>query len=140
MFEIDDNFLASVGYDLAVLSEEQKAQYKRELTEELNTRLIDRFAPELSEEQVSELEGIQDNIERANGWLNEFHPNYSEMSGFKEMAEAGDRDDAVKFAASTLWMNDAVPSFGELISEELQKYHDELVEKRQMVNKALGLA
>lgn len=139
MFEINDDFLASVGYAVADLSDEQKNTYKREMTEELNARLIERFMPELDDSQLEEFSDIQDNAERATAWLNEFHADYNDMPGFSDLVEAGGRDNAVEFAAATLWMRDAVPDYGELVQQEFMKYHDELVEMRQMVNKTLGI-
>ena len=59
MFNIDDNFLASIGYDVALLTPEQRAQYQAEILEEVNTRLSERLALELTEEQVMDMESIQ---------------------------------------------------------------------------------
>ena len=44
MFEIDDTFLANVGYDVATLSDEQKEKYKNEITAEVNGRITDEMA------------------------------------------------------------------------------------------------
>ena len=38
MFNIDDNVLAAAGYNVAMLSEEKKEQYRREMSKELNKR------------------------------------------------------------------------------------------------------
>ena len=48
MFNIDDALLTKIGYNVAMLTEEQKDKYKREIQEELNRRVAERFLPELS--------------------------------------------------------------------------------------------
>ena len=40
MFNIDDNFLASIGYDVALLTPEQRAQYQAEILEEVKSILV----------------------------------------------------------------------------------------------------
>lgn len=138
MFEINDDFLVSVGYDLALLSDEQIAQYKKEMTEEMTARLSERFARELSEEQISEFEEIQTSTERAQRWLDEFHTGYEEREEYKNIADnAEDRGEAIRFYASMLWLNDAVPKFGELVQEEIDAYQAELVEKRRKTDDIL---
>lgn len=139
MFRIDDDFLTSVGYDVASLSEAQKQQYIDELTAEANERISERLVSELDDKQVDEFNDIQDNIERARRWLDEFHHDYREKEEYQQVLEGtGNENDAVTFYAAALWMNDAVPKYGELIQEELDKYHDQLVKMRQAANAAVG--
>lgn len=139
MFEIDDDFLVSVGYDLALLTDEQIEQYKKEMTEEMTARLSEHFAGELTEEQSAEFEGLQNNTERARQWLVEFHAGYQENDDFKAFTDAvDDQDEATRFYACSLWMNDAVPNYGELIQKEMDEYQAELTEKRRMANQALA--
>jgi len=45
MFNIDDALLTKIGYNVAMLTEEQKDKYKREIQEELNRRVAERFLP-----------------------------------------------------------------------------------------------
>ena len=139
MFEIDDNFLQSIGYDVTTLSEAEKSQYKAELTEELQERLNERLGGELEESQVEDLEGIQKSSVRANQWLNEFHEDYSTFDDYKAILSSVGEEEAKVFYASALWMQDAIPGYGLIIREEFEKYQQELVKKREMVNQALGL-
>lgn len=139
MFEIDEDFLVSVGYDLALLSDDQIGQYKREMTEELTARLSERLGGELSEEQTEEFEQIQDSPERARRWLDEFHTDYRDKEEYKELRKVtDDEDEATRFYAASFWMSDAVPKYGQLIQEEMDKYQAELVEKRRLSNEALS--
>ena len=38
MFNVDDNLLAAAGYDVAMLSEERKEQYRREMSKQACVR------------------------------------------------------------------------------------------------------
>lgn len=139
MFDIDDDFLQSIGYNVTALADEQKAQYKQELTEELQARLSERVGSELEESQVDDFESIQNSTERAEQWLHEFHADFHEAQDYKTLVDALGDTDAKVFYASALWMWDAVPDYGLIVREEFDKYQNELVEKRKMVNQALGL-
>lgn len=138
MFDIDDNFLASVGYDVAALSDDEKEQYKKEITEELQTRLSERIGAELEDYQVDDFESIQNSSERATQWLYEFHSDFEQHDDYKTMVAAMGEPDARIFYASALWMQDAVPGYGVIVRDEFDKYQQELVKKREMVNRALG--
>ncbi len=135
MFLIDDNFLTSVGYDVANLSESQKQQYIDEFTGEVNERVSERLVSELDDQQVEEFNEIQENPERAKNWLNEFHAGYTDTLEYKQILESsGSEDTATTFYATSLWMNDAVPKYGELIQEELNNYQSLLIKMRQAAN------
>ena len=64
MFQIDDNFLTSVGYDVANLSDEKKQQYIDEFTAEVNERVSERLVSELDDQQIDEFNDIQESPER----------------------------------------------------------------------------
>lgn len=138
MFEIDDNFLQSIGYNLSSLGEEQKERYKAEITEELQARLNERLGSELTEEQSDDLGTIQDSSVRAGQWLDEFHKDYANAQDYKTVMSAVGEDEAKIFYASALWMQDAIPEYGLIIREEFDKYQQELIRKREMVKQALA--
>lgn len=140
MFQVDDNFLASIGYDTEALSEDKKNQYKSEIQEELIARVSEDIAKELDEDQTNELSDIQENPDRAYGWLNEFHSDYREDQSFKSLLSVADHEEeAVTFYATSLWLNEAVPRFGEIMKEEMGHYQAELIRKRELVNRSLGI-
>lgn len=139
MFDIDDNFLQSVGYDVAALSDEQKQQYEQEMTEELQARLSERMGSELEESQVEDFESIQNSDKRAEQWLHEFHADFHRSPDYQGLVEALGDADAKIFYASSLWMRDAIPDYGLIVRDEFDRYQKELIEKRAMVNQALGL-
>lgn len=138
MFEIDDDFLTSVGYDVASLSDERKQQYIDEMTQELNDRISDRLMQEMSDEQVEEFSDIQENHDRAVRWLNEFHADYKTREDYQTVRDGiGDDIEAESFYATALWMRDAVPNYGGLIQEEMAAYRAELAKMRQIANNAI---
>lgn len=138
MFDIDDNFLASVGYNVATLSDTQKTQYKTEIEKEINTRLSERIAREISDEEADDLETIQNSEERAMQWLYEFHGEFISTDEYKALVEALGDADAKIFSATALWLRHAVPHYGMIAKEMLTAYQVELIEKRAMVQEALG--
>lgn len=140
MFNIDDNFLASVGYDTGLLSEEEKSRIKQQFIEDLNKSFTQRIMQELDIVQQDEFNDIQENAKRAFRWLREFHADYESRQNYRELLDNGyTEDDAVTFYASILWMGDAVPGFGVIAQEVLDGYRNSLIGKRREVNQALGL-
>lgn len=139
MFKVDDDFLTSVGYNVATLSEEQKNQYKAELSEELNARISERMADELTDEQVADVESIQNSAERAKQWLEEFHGDYEQSDDYKTIAEAVGPEEGRVFYANALWLRHAVPDYGKIAEESMAEYQNELVEKRKLIAQALDV-
>ncbi len=138
MFEINNEFLAGAGYDVAGLSEERKAQYIKEFSAEFTERLQERIAGELDEEQVKDWDRMQSSVDNARAWLDEFHWGYHDREDFKQVIPLLDsEDEAVLFYSSALWLRDAVPSYHDLMQEELNAYHQDLVEKRRKANELL---
>ena len=138
MFEIDDEFLASIGYDVTRLTEEQKDRYKTELTEEVQDRVIERLAPELDEAQIADLESIQNSAERAESWLYEFHSDFQESEGYQAVIQALGELDGKIFYASTLWLQDAIPDYSDDVRDVLNVYQNELIELRERVHQSLS--
>lgn len=139
MFEIDDNFLASVGYDIASMSDKRKQRYIDEFTQELGARISSRFIDELSDEQIAEFNDVQENHDRAVSWLNEFHADYREREDYRSIREGtGNAEDAESFYATALWMRDAIPNYGGLIQDEMNEYQAELVKMRQIADNTIA--
>lgn len=140
MFQVDDEFLRLVGYDIATMSEERKEERKQFFTNELNARLTERLAEELDEAQVDDFATLQDDgDERVRQWLAEFHSDYETTDDYRQLQEVLGEEDARGFYASLLWLQDAVPGYGKIAEELMAEYHEELVKKREMANEALGL-
>ncbi|MFZ1258463.1 MAG: DUF5663 domain-containing protein [Candidatus Saccharimonas sp.] len=138
MFEINDDFLASVGYDVASLSDSQKQQYIQEFTTEVNERVSERLLTELDDDQVNEFNELQDSADRAKQWVGQFHAGYTDDPEYKQILDnTGNEDEAVALYATAKWLNDAIPRYGELIQEELNAYQAQLVKMREAATSAL---
>ena len=131
MFEINDAFLSNIGYDVDSLSEEQKAKYKAEYTEEFSNWVQKKILAKLDERQIEEFSEIENSPERARQWLDEFHSDYRDRDDYKTIRAGLDQDEADTFYATSLWFSYAVPKYGELIRDELEAYQSHLVGLRQ---------
>lgn len=139
MFEIDDNFLQSVGYDTNLMTEQQKTEIRTRFLEELHHRSSEEIAHRLDEKDSEEVAEIGDNPERARSWLQEFHSDYRDRDEFKNIAAGAENDDeAVTFYAVALWLNYAVPDYGQIMKDVMSDYHETLVQRRDMARAALG--
>lgn len=79
MFQLDDDFLQSVG--LGDLPEDQKKAFLQDMYEELELRVGTRLSEGMSDEQLSDFEKL---IEAADDqgavqWLQDNRPNYKEV-------------------------------------------------------------
>lgn len=139
MFEVDDTFLQSVGYDTNLMSEQQKTEVRTRFLEELHLRSGEEITHRLSDEDAEEMREVGDNPERARRWLQEFHSDYRDRDEFKNIAAGAENDDeAVTFYAVALWLNYAVPDYGEIMKEVMRDYHETLIQRRDMARAALG--
>jgi cytochrome P450 len=139
MFEINDDFLTGIGYDVALLSDEKKQSIVEELSKEFMERMQERFLAEIDETQAEDFDRMQENIENTRGWLAEFHADYRDLDDFKQLVQVmDDEDEAVQFYASELWIRDAVPNYRDAMQEELQTYYDDLVKKRAEADELLS--
>lgn len=141
MFNIDDNLLAAIGYNVATLSEEKKNQYRREISEELNQRASAEVLARLSKQEALEFEDVNSSPDRTRRWLAEFHGDYASRQDYQAIRELFETDeDAMSFYASALWMRYAVPDYGKIMQEVMNEYVEELADMRRAVNEQLGIA
>ncbi len=136
MFEITDNFLTSVGFDVTTMSSAEKEQYKQQFSSDITARVTAELFDELTPQQADEFNDIQSNQDRVYRWLDEFHADYRSRDDFQQILKnTGDNmDDATMFYAGILWMGDAVPEFGVIIQDVFDRYQAELIEGRQAAN------
>lgn len=138
MFQVDEEFLQNVGYDVANLSEDRKQRYIDEMSEELTQRTVQTLFAELTEGQAAEMADIESNPERARRWLDEFHYDYRQREDFRQLLAVMSEDELVTFYATSLWLRDAIPGYGTIVDNEFLKYQQELIATRQMVNDSLA--
>lgn len=79
MFQIDDKFLESLG--LGALPQEEKEKMKAHIYETLEMRVGMRLASGMSDEQLSEFEGLMNNNDEAGAlkWLETNFPDYKQV-------------------------------------------------------------
>lgn len=140
MFDIDDALLTKVGYNIAIMTESQKDECKREIQEELNQRVAECFLPKLSEDEIVEFEDVQSNPDRTRRWLEEFHSDYATREDYKAVRQTMDSDEeAMSFYATALWLRYAIPGYHDIMQEIFDDYIGGLIDMRNEVNKQLGL-
>lgn len=79
MFQLDDNFLQSVG--LGGMPDDQKPAFLQHLYEELELRVGTRLSEGMSDDQLGEFEKLIDNNDQegALAWLETNRPNYKQV-------------------------------------------------------------
>ncbi len=79
MFQLDDNFLTSLG--LGDMSTEEKKAFLLHIYEELELRVGTELSKNLSDNQLSEFEKIiqEQNPDKATGWLEANCPDYKKV-------------------------------------------------------------
>lgn len=94
---------------------------------------------EIDEKQVEDWDRMQSSIDNARAWLDEFHWGYHDREDFQQVVPLMDsEDEAILFYSSLLWLRDAVPNYRDLMQEELNAYHEDLVEMRRKANELLS--
>lgn len=79
MFQLDDDFLQSVG--LGNLPEDQKKAFLQDMYEELELRVGTRLSEGMSDEQLSDFEKLIESADDQGAvkWLQDNRPNYKEV-------------------------------------------------------------
>lgn len=79
MFQLDDNFLQSVG--LGDMPEDQKQAFLEHLYEELELRVGTRLSEGMSDDQLGEFEKLIDSNDEAGAlkWLEANRPDYKQV-------------------------------------------------------------
>lgn len=79
MFNLDDNFLQSLG--LGGLPDDQKQAFLQHLYEELELRVGTRLSEGMSDDQLAEFEKLIDSNDEqgALAWLEQNRPNYKDV-------------------------------------------------------------
>lgn len=136
MFQLDDNFLQSVG--LGNLPEDQKEAFLQHTYETLEERVGERLAADLSDEQLAEFESfaVQDEA-KVYAWLQANVPNYQEEAEYKQMAASAPPDVtplmlAAEFA-SVKWLGINSPNYREVVAQELEKLRQEIIASRDQI-------
>jgi len=136
MFQLDDNFLQSVG--LGGLPAEQKEAFLQHTYETLEERVGEKLAASLSDDQLAEFESFatQDE-EKVNQWLGANVPDYKNDPEYKQMETNAPKDVsplmlAAEFA-SVKWLGINSPNYREVVAEELENLRKEIIASRDQI-------
>lgn len=130
MFQIDDNFLASIG--LEALPQDEKEKMKAHIYEQLEMRVGMRLASGMSDQQLSEFEGFMSgDVSKATDYLARLNPNWQADPGYlasqQTAQQAGvDSASATSEFAALKWLETNFPDYKKVVAEELEKLKEEI--------------
>lgn len=137
MFQIDDNFLASIG--LAALPQDEKEKMKAHIYETLEMRVGMRLASGMSDEQLSEFEGFMSgDVTRATDYLDRLMPNWRQDPSYtasqQQAQQAGiDLNAATSEFAALKWLETNFPDYKKVVAEELEKLKQEIAQSAPQI-------
>ena len=136
MFQIDDNFLETLG--LGALPQEEKEKMKAHIYETLEMRVGMRLASGMSDQQLTEFEGFMSgDVNNALMYLDRNFTNWREDPAYKasidkermaaEQQGVPSNPNAVttEFAALK-WLETNFPDYKKVVADELEKLKEEI--------------
>jgi hypothetical protein len=139
MFQVDDTFLEELG--IKDIPEAQREKMRAQLTEELEDRIGEKVMANLSEEQITEFEGLftQDDSHQ-HRWLQKNMPEYKQAADYKEfIKEAGVTEDQIVPAdvladfVTVKWFETNSPDYQNLVKEAMEELKEELIHSRDTI-------
>lgn len=130
MFQIDDNFLASIG--LEALPQAEKEKMKAHIYETLEMRVGMRLASGMTDQQLSEFEGFMSgDVTKATDYLTAWNPDWEKDPGYiasqRQATQAGiDPRSATSEFAALKWLETNFPDYKKVVAEELEKLKEEI--------------
>src|SRR3989344_2172075 len=130
MFQIDDNFLATLG--LAGLPQDEKEKIKAHIYETLEMRVGMRLASNMSDQQLSEFEGFMSgDVTNATSYLSKLNPNWQQDPAYQasqqQAQQAGIEPNAATSEYAALkWLETNFPDYKQVVAEELDKLKEEI--------------
>lgn len=130
MFQIDDNFLASLG--LAALPQDEKEKMKAHIYETLEMRVGMRLASGMSDQQLSEFEGFMSgDVTKATDYLTAWNSDWEKDPAYvasqQVAAQQGiDPNAATSEFAALKWLETNFPDYKKVVAEELEKLKQEI--------------
>lgn len=141
MFQLDDNFLASVG--LGGLPDDQKQAFLQHVYQELELRVGTKLSNGMSDAQLAEFESIIDRkMEVIDPWLNHFAPTYQNDPLFlrlhaslqqREPSLAPDDPRLKAEFASTKWLEVNRPDYREVVAQVMEELRQEIMQNRDAI-------
>lgn len=129
MFQLDDNFLASVG--LGDLPAEQKQAFLNHLYEELELRVGTKLSEGMNEQQMMEFESFIDRDEpKVRAWLERYINDYANQPDFLAMSKSAPADveevALLSEYASLKWLEMNRPDYKQVVAHELETLRQEV--------------
>ena len=139
MTQIDENFLASLG--LQDLSDDKKQQMMQQLQTELEERIGEKLTAGMSEEQLTEFDGLMEGDEAAmRQWLQTHKPGYEHSKDFEVYLKearisAGQPVPANVLSAYSVasWIEVNHPNYQEVVSETIEEMKEEIIHNRDVI-------
>lgn len=130
MFQIDDNFLASLG--LGALPQDEKEKMKAHIYEQLEMRVGMRLASGMTDQQLTEFEGFMSgDVTKATDYLSKLNPSWQDDPAYtasqQSAQKAGiDSASATSEYAALKWLETNFPDYKKVVAEELEKLKEEI--------------
>ncbi len=136
MFQIDDEFLASLG--LAALPQDEKEKMKAHIYETLEMRVGMRLASGMTDQQLTEFEGFMSgDPTKATDYLNKVLPNWqsdqtlqmsleNERRFAQEQGIQSNSNAVISEFAALKWLETNFPDYKNVVAEELEKLKNEI--------------
>jgi len=130
MFQIDDNFLASLG--LGALPQDDKEKMKAHIYETLEMRVGMRLASGMSDQQLTEFEGFMSgDVTKATDYLDQLNPNWRNDPAYSASQQQAQKaginlNAATSEYAALKWLETNFPDYKKVVAEELEKLKEEI--------------
>ncbi|HEX6258695.1 MAG TPA: DUF5663 domain-containing protein [Candidatus Saccharimonadales bacterium] len=131
MFQLDDNFLQSLG--LGAMPQEHRAAFLQHLREELELRVGTKLAEGMSDDKLAEFEGIiEKDPAKIEAWLMANVPQYASTPDFLSMSQAANGDPSrlalikAEYTA-TKWLEVNRPNYKTVVAETLEALKQEII-------------
>lgn len=136
MFQLDDNFLQSVG--LGAMPADQKQAFLQHIYEELELRVGTKLSEGLTDDQLTEFESFMNGDEaKIRGWLDAQLPGYQQSEDFQKFTE-NIPPEAKELAvlaeyASLKWLEANRPNYKDVVAQELEQLKQEISANRTQI-------
>lgn len=136
MFQLDDNFLQSLG--LGDMPDDQKQAFLQHIYEELELRVGTRLSEGLNDDQLTEFEAFMNGDEEMiRSWLNANVSGYEQSDDFAVFRKNVPPETPVLAVlaeyASLKWLEVNRPDYKDVVADELEKLKNEIISSRDQI-------
>jgi hypothetical protein len=136
MFQLDDNFLQSVG--LSDMPEDEKQAFLQHIYEELELRVGTRLSEGLNDSQLTEFESFMNGDEaKIRTWLDANLAGYEQSEDFTQFRQNVPPETPMLAIlaefASLKWLEVNRPDYKNVVADELEKLKVEITSSRDQL-------